>query len=102
MKKKTPLFQKQWYKLDNAAKIYPGQNTSSWSNVYRITAQITEKVDPELLEKALEMTLPRFPSLHVKLKNGFFWHYFETNDNAAPPVLPDVANPCQRMKFKEK
>ncbi len=101
MKKKTPLFQKQWYKLDNAAKIYPGQNTSSWSNVYRITAQITEKVDPELLEKALEMTLPRFPSLHVKLKNGFFWHYFEANDNAAPPVLPDVANPCQRMKFKE-
>ena len=47
MKKKIPLRQRTWYKLDNAAKIYPGQNTSSWSNVYRITAQITEKVDPE-------------------------------------------------------
>ena len=101
MDKKTPLFQKQWYKLDNAAKIYPGQNTSSWSNVYRITVQLTEKVDPALLEKALEMTLPRFPSFHVKMKNGFFWHYLETNENSAPPVLPDVANPCQRMKFSE-
>lgn len=101
MKKKLPLRQRQWYKLDNAAKIFPGQDSSSWSNVFRMSATLTEKVDPELLKKAVEMTLPRFPSFDVRIRNGFFWHYLEKNPNDAPPVMPDIANPCLRVKRKE-
>ena len=101
MKSKIPLRQRQWYKLDNAAKIFPGQNTSSWSNVYRISVSLTEKVDPDLLQKALEMIMPRFPTFDVRMRNGFFWHYLEKNPYGMPPVMPDIANPCQRFKWNE-
>lgn len=101
MKKKTPLRQRPWYRLDNAAKVFPGQNSSSWSNVFRLSATLTEKIDPELLEKALEMMMPRFPSFDVRMRAGFFWHYLEKNPYGAPPVMQDIANPCQRFKWKE-
>lgn len=101
MKKKSNLNQRPWYKLDNAAKIFPGQNTSSYSNVYRLSATLKERIDPELLEKALKKTMPRFPSFDVRMRNGFFWHYLEKNPNGAPPVKPDSANPCLRVKWKE-
>ncbi len=90
-----------WFKLDNAAKIFPGQNTGTWSNIFRICAVLRENVKPEVLEKALCETLPRFPCFKVKMKNGFFWHYFAENPSPAPPVMPDIKNPCHRVKFKE-
>lgn len=99
--KKIPLYQRPWYKLDNAGKVYPGQNSSSFSNVFRISATLKEKIDPQLLEKALETVMPRFPGFDVRMRNGFFWHYFEKNPNGAPPVMPDIANPCLRIKWKE-
>lgn len=101
MSSKLPLHQRPWYKLDNAGKVYPGQNTSSFSNVFRLSATLKEKIDPALLEKALEIMMPRFPGFDVRMRNGFFWHYFEKNPNGAPPVMPDVANPCLRVKWKE-
>lgn len=100
-KRKIPLRQRTWYKLDNAAKVFPGQDSSSWSNVYRLSATLTEEIDPGLLEKALETTLKRFPTFDVRLRNGFFWHYLERNPYGIPPVMEDVANPCMRFKMKE-
>ena len=101
MKSETPLRQRPWYKLDNAGKIFPGQNTSTWSNIFRISVTLTEKIDSSLLEKALEMTVPRFPCFNVRMKTGFFWHYLEKNPNGAPPVMPDIANPCHRVRWDE-
>lgn len=101
MKKKLPLRQREWYKLDNAAKIFPGQNSSSWSNVFRLSATLTEKVDPELLEQAVKKLMPRFPSFDVRMRSGLFWHYLEKNPYGAPPIMPDIANPCQRFKWRE-
>ena len=101
MKKRLINHQKTWYKLDNAAKIFPGQSTSSYSNVYRLTVTLKEKVNPQLLEMALLKTMPRFPSFDVRIRNGFFWHYLEKNPNGAPPVRPDSANPCLRINPKE-
>ena len=92
---------KIWYKLDNAAKVFPGQNSSSWSNIYRVSVTLTEKIDPLLLEKAVKTTLKRFPCFDVRMRRGFFWNYFEKNPNEAPPVLPDIANPCHRMLWYE-
>ena len=61
-----------WFKLDNAAKIFPGQNSNSWSNVFRIGVELKEEVDPEILEKALNRTLERMPSFNVRIRKGFF------------------------------
>lgn len=89
-----------WLKLDNAAKIFPGQNSRAWSNVFRIGAQLKSEVDPQLLAEALRNTLRRIPSFNVRIKKGLFWYYFEQNPNELQ-VLPDIKNPCYRIKFKE-
>ena len=89
-----------WYQLDNAAKIFPGQNSRTWSNVFRVGVELREKVDPVLLQTALDQVLPRFPTFDVKIKHGFFWHYFEKNPQQAL-VQPDVKNICYRINFKE-
>ena len=89
-----------WYQLDNPAKIFPGQNSRTWSNVFRVGVELRETVDPALLQQALEQVLPRFPTFDVKIKHGFFWHYFEKNPRT-PEVQPDVKNICYRINFKE-
>ena len=89
-----------WFKLDNAAKIFPGQNSKSWSNVFRLTVQLKKEIDPEVLALALKATLKRIPSFNVRIRRGLFWYYFEKNPNE-PDVLPDIKNPCYRIKFKE-
>ncbi len=89
-----------WFKLDNAAKIFPGQNSSTWSNVFRMGVQLKNDVDPDILNKAIEATLKRIPSFNVRIKSGLFWHYFEKNPNTLL-CRPDVKNYCYRIKFKE-
>ena len=89
-----------WLKLDNAAKIFPGQNLRTWSNIFRIGAQLKSEIDPQVLSAALKNTLRRIPSFNVRIRRGLFWYYFEQNTNEIE-VLPDIKNPCYRIKFKE-
>lgn len=89
-----------WFKLDNAAKVFPGQNSRSWSNVFRIGVELKEEVDPVILKKALDRVLKRMPSFCVRIKPGFFWYYLENNPNSID-VSPDVKNLCYRINFKE-
>lgn len=89
-----------WFKLDNAAKIFPGQNTRSWSNVFRVGTQLKKEIDPDVLAVALKATLERIPTFNVRIRRGLFWYYFEKNPNE-PDVLPDIKNPCYRINFKE-
>ena len=91
----------EWFRLDNAAAIFPGQNTKTWSNIFRFCLELKEPVDPERLSEALKRVLPRFPSFDVKIRRGFFWFYFEKNETEIPPINPDINNPCHRVKFNE-
>ena len=91
---------KFWLKLDNAAKIYPAARRRNWIAMFRFTAQLTEPVDPDLLQQAVAIAMPRFPGLAVRLKRGLFWFYLEHN-NAVPDVKPDVNNPCIPIAPKE-
>lgn len=90
----------EWQRLDNAAKIFPGQNSRSWSNVFRVGVQLKEDVDPEILRVALESALKRIPGYAVRIRRGFFWHYFEKNPNSCP-IMHDIKNLCYRINFKE-
>ncbi len=91
---------KTWFKLDNAGTVFPGQNTKTWSNMIRTSLNLKEEVDPELLLKAVKRCLPRFPTMAVRLRNGLFWHYIESNPED-PVVLPDANNPCLRLNYSE-
>lgn len=87
-------------KLDNAAKIFPGQNSKTWSNSFRVCYELKEKVDPDILQRALCDIMPRFSCYDVRIRRGFFWYYLENNQNI-PQILPDIKNPCHRIKFNE-
>lgn len=70
-----------WFRLDNAASIYPSAASKDWNFVYRISAVTKEPVNPVLLQTALDDIMPRFPSFNVKIRHGFFWNYYERNFN---------------------
>ncbi len=91
----------EWFRLDNAATIFPGQNSSTWSNIFRFCVELKEPVEPDRLSQALVRVMPRFPGFDVRIRRGAFWYYFEKNPNGAPEIKPDVNNPCHRIKFSE-
>lgn len=84
----------KWDKLDNTANLFPVIVSENVSNVYRISVTLTEEVDEQLLQKALNKILPYFDVFNHKLKNGFFWYYFEANNKPAPKVMPENTPPC--------
>lgn len=82
MQKKETL---QWYRLDNSAKIYPIVTTRKTQSLFRAGAELNEKVDKEILSKAVGSALTRYPSFKVRLRRGFFWYYLE--ENILPPIV---------------
>ena len=85
-----------WYKLDNAAKIYPILTSERFTYVFRVSAILYEDIDKELLHKAILDARKRFPSSYVKIKRGIFWYYFE--ENLKDPFL-DEESPyvCKKL-----
>lgn len=88
------------FPLDNAGKVFPGQISGKWAYVYRISVELKEEIDPEILKAALSDTLDRLPTFKVRIKDGFFDNYFEENDLPCP-VNPDIKNFCYRINYKE-
>lgn len=80
----------RWYKLDNAAKIFPAISSNDGTNYFRLEAIFFEDIKPEFLEEALKSALLRFPTFKVKIRPGFFWYYFETNNGR--PLIRKESN----------
>lgn len=100
MKTKTSKKRDTWYKLDLSANVYPTLQRKNFSSVYRISITLKETIQPDLLQKAVDMTLPRFPTFKAALRKGVFWRYLEPNDRPGPFVQPDIQNPCMHMNFR--
>ncbi len=90
----------KWLRLDNAAKIYPAAKRRNWSNLFRVSATLEEPIDADILQSALDVTVKRFPSMAVRLRQGMFWYCVEELAQA-PHVMPDEYYPCTRMSFQE-
>lgn len=88
---------KKWYQLDNAGVLYSALQSSTYSPVYRFSAVLDRRVDPAALQRAVDRTMPRFPTFDLRLRRGVFWHYFESDDRPGPFVQEDVRNCCQPM-----
>ena len=91
---------KRWFKLDNAAKLYPAVSNAQWSSTFRVSVELYETVDPDRLQKAVNHALKRFPSFKVRLRAGLFWYYLEEIE-APLAVRPDVGHPCMPFHFKK-
>lgn len=90
----------KWIKLDNAATIYPATLSKKYAGMFRMSAQLRDTVDKEILSLALNNVIKRFPMYRYQLKQGFFWHYFRFNDNI-PIIQDDYRNPLVRINFKQ-
>ena len=91
---------KQWYRLDNAALIFPAVMRKNWNNVFRVSVTLRDAVDPEVLSRAAADLLPRFPTMFVRLRTGFFWYYLETVSEA-PKAEEDYAWPLTPMTRRQ-
>ena len=53
---------KIWYKLDLSAIVYPTLQRKDFSSVYRLSVVLKETIDPDVLQKAVDIALRRFPT----------------------------------------
>jgi len=90
----------RWLRLDNAAKIYPAARNNHWSNIFRLSATLTEPVDPQVMSSALDITVRRFPSIAARLRKGLFWYYLEQLPKA-PPIRNEGSHPLIPMSREE-
>ncbi|HNT58983.1 MAG TPA: hypothetical protein PKL47_02675 [Rectinema sp.] len=84
----------EWYALDNAAIIMPAVTDDISTRLFRFEAELDAPIDPEILKKALALTVNRMPYFNVRLRRGFFWYYFEPC-KTMPSIYPDLDFPCQ-------
>ncbi len=85
----------RWERLDNTAHLFPAIAGENMSNVYRISVTLSEVIDPELLQEALDILLPKFDGFNLRLRKGVFWYYFEENGKPAPRVVEETHFPCR-------
>lgn len=69
-----------WRRLDNSAKIFPIASSKKYSSVFRLSVVLKDKINPDILKKAVNMSLKKLSSFKVRLRKGFFWYYFEDNN----------------------
>ncbi len=90
----------RWLALDNAAKIFPASMSRNWTNLFRLSATLYEKVDVATLKVALDVTVRRFPSIAMRVRRGLFWYYLEEVPRA-PEILEEKPYPLSRMPFDD-
>ncbi|MEG2413467.1 MAG: helix-turn-helix domain-containing protein [Clostridia bacterium] len=99
--KRKKFNSKEWYKLDNAAKVYPPQANSDWSLVFRVSATLKYPVDRQILQNALEDIVDRFPTFMVTIKKGLFWYYFERMEKV-PMIVNGNRYPMRTIPLNGK
>lgn len=85
----------RWEKLDNTANVFPVIAGESLTNTYRISCTLKEEVNPIMLQMAVDIVTPKFPSFNLRLRAGVFWYYFEENGKMAPRVEEETTYPCR-------
>ena len=91
---------KNWYKLDNAAKIVPSTAKGANTRVFRITCQLKEKVEEEILQRALDEIIEDYPIFNCVLHRGIFWYYLEDSD-LREIVKKRVHRPARLCTFRD-
>lgn len=85
-----------WRKLDDQAKVFALASNKKYSSTFRLSVVLYEKIQPENLQKALELALQKYKAFKVKMKKGFFWYYLEENEKK-PVVSKEMEYPFQKI-----
>lgn len=86
-----------WIKLDNAGIVFPSVAKANNSSIFRIAMILTEPVQANILQKALDKTLRRYPLMTLCIRKGLFWRYME---KSSQPILiqKEEEYPCAPMR----
>ena len=91
----------KWRKLDNAALAFPLVTGKNDTRVFRFYCQLKETVDGEILQRALDQTMEKYPLFQAVLRKGLFWFYLERRDIHAT-VKQEKRPPCSRLYIPDK
>lgn len=86
----------KWYKLDNAAKIFPPTTSYYDPKIFRFSVILKEDINEKNLSEATLKTLEDFPTFTSILKKGIFWYYLEET-NIKPIVKKETSSPCEKL-----
>lgn len=90
---------KNWYKLDNAAKLFPSVVNRKNSSVFRISVVMKEEVDGSVLQKAVNHIYGRFPIFFTRMRSGIFWNYMDELEHNFK-VVEESGFPCGTIDMK--
>ena len=90
----------KWIKLDNAAKIFPATVKEPDTKVFRISCELFEEINSEILQKAVNEASEIFDVYNFILKKGLFWYYFEKSD--LRPVVTEEKRPVCGMLYNKE
>ena len=68
------------FELEDSAKIYLYIMNKKRMAMFRISVFLKEKIIPELLQKAVNSTMKRFPTFTSKIEKNFFDYYLVANN----------------------
>lgn len=96
-KLKEKLFSRN---LDDQAKVFALASGKKYSSVFRLSVTLKEKIDGEILQKAVELAIKKFKAFKVQMERGVFWYYFIEN-KMKPIVTTEVNIPFKKVNTKE-
>lgn len=89
---------KEWNKLDNAAKIFPAADGGADFQVFRVSCELNEQIDGNILQQALDEAIEEFDVYRYVMMRGFFWYFLERSD-IRPLVRQEYKPPCSQLYF---
>ncbi len=90
-----------WFKLDNAGKIFAPIISKRYTTMIRVGFSLHRPVDSQLLQHALDSMMARCPYFQVQLRRGLFWYYLAKLERG-PVVEEDSRYPCQYVPLKRR
>src|SRR5690625_4122473 len=87
---------KRWVRLDNASNVFLAARNNTDTKVLRLSAALTEPVEPSLLQEALDKTFDQYVLYHSVLRRGVFWYYLEESD-LRPKVQLETKSPNSQI-----
>ncbi|MCE7742860.1 MAG: hypothetical protein GOP50_10435 [Candidatus Heimdallarchaeota archaeon] len=89
------------YRMDNAAVLFSFVCNERITCLFRMAATLKEPINVNVLQRALDRIIGRFPYYRVNQRPGFFWFYWETN-LGKPKVMADSKYTSQEMPMRKK
>lgn len=90
----------KWYRIDNTGKIFHAVSDATNSSVFRVSMILKENVNKDIMQKALDVVVVRFPTFMVRVRKGVFWDFMERNDEQLV-VKPEMDYPCGPIDPKD-